>query len=1189
MKQLKKQTHLLIILLIISSAFSGIAAAEENTPEIEYFPRENIERTESDETGPEMPEIPAESNEFIEANEFAESNELTEANPESASSFEVQQFRMPLIDAENEIYGNPTVVEITTKQQLLDEILNALGTKETDGGKRVIKTYKLMDDFTVYDSELSRTHFKYQYHGKAGTLYNNIDGNNKKITVIADTPEPARPLLNRINDIHNTTKNDRLFVKDLTVEYVGDGTHTGDVKVSPFVNDNIKFCDLENIKIEVEGDIIADYRLYRPEDELCARASGFAERIESIPKTDDNGSIIYDDGQAVYEETILQDIEISAKTLGYVSGKTPENLGQWIGFVNGLTIAVGFGVLADNITLNYERIDGTSQWISDVAGYAQFASRASNITVNVAGDIVADGQLRGGPDNNANGYANVCGISEYGSHLKDSAVNVGGNITAVLHEKGVPAPGQGALITGLVNVSNSHMIYNKGAEFINNSVIIRGNMTAEAPTKVFITGGVGNHYGDYKNYPRTSKNNAVTIYGNMEAVVNQTGTGSYGTTQSIVTGMNSGIRESTNDTLKVYGNMTSYCQKGSSYLIGHSWGISGDFSLYDSLMEVHGVMRSTSDEKNAIVQGMSLGEMKEHRGNKMTVFNEQNEPHGIYAETLAAGEFYAESYGYGGSVSKTSPTQISENAVYVNKNITAKGPEAVVASGFIYSFSNAKEDSVISGNIIFVNGSIYAEAKDTREDYGTAYSSGLITYAGKEIKRNAVYVKDKIRANVTMGNGYAAGFALTASGTSQIYENTWLGKPGKPSTSGVEIDASYENFIAETSEGAQVRGNFYTSVLEGQRVTDELVLNATSGLYEAATSEKKALTEVSPATDYSAGVSYIRSADSEIGTFGFAGVDAADAVLSGDELTLPKNAFVMLTANEGGKQAVKDIPGIGSQHMHGNITGAVFTDFNDNGEKDAGEETANVIIKAYYEGSEAASGQTDENGVYTFKIPLLSVQNPSLVLKMDYPDGRTGSSHPNNIFGETNKLPVNLTWTEPAVLKGFGILSKTITVRFDSQGGTPVISITNAAQDSLITEPAPPSKTGFIFGGWFNESECVNSWDFDADIVTDDMTLYAKWTPETHNGSGFGGGIGNAVVKENESAEENVTAIQETETSPENNVDDGRTEDPMQAMEKEIRVLWISILLFILPAFIAFAYRRKKEKDEEDEYLNAEV
>jgi len=69
----------------------------------------------------------------------------------------------------------------------------------------------------------------------------------------------------------------------------------------------------------------------------------------------------------------------------------------------------------------------------------------------------------------------------------------------------------------------------------------------------------------------------------------------------------------------------------------------------------------------------------------------------------------------------------------------------------------------------------------------------------------------------------------------------------------------------------------------------------------------------------------------------------------------------------------------------------------------------------------------------------------------------------------------------------------TYTVTFDSRGGSAVAPQAGLTSGALATRPADPSLTGYIFGGWYKEAACVNVWDFAADRVTDNITLYAKW------------------------------------------------------------------------------------------------
>jgi uncharacterized repeat protein (TIGR02543 family) len=70
-------------------------------------------------------------------------------------------------------------------------------------------------------------------------------------------------------------------------------------------------------------------------------------------------------------------------------------------------------------------------------------------------------------------------------------------------------------------------------------------------------------------------------------------------------------------------------------------------------------------------------------------------------------------------------------------------------------------------------------------------------------------------------------------------------------------------------------------------------------------------------------------------------------------------------------------------------------------------------------------------------------------------------------------------------------------VAFNSLGGSSVESIT-ANYSSTIAAPVAPTRTNYIFGGWYREEACVTAWVFDSDPVEGSLMLYAKWTQLTN-------------------------------------------------------------------------------------------
>lgn len=67
------------------------------------------------------------------------------------------------------------------------------------------------------------------------------------------------------------------------------------------------------------------------------------------------------------------------------------------------------------------------------------------------------------------------------------------------------------------------------------------------------------------------------------------------------------------------------------------------------------------------------------------------------------------------------------------------------------------------------------------------------------------------------------------------------------------------------------------------------------------------------------------------------------------------------------------------------------------------------------------------------------------------------------------------------------------TITYNSQGGSTINPVTVDYADHLI-KPADPVRNGYIFGGWYRESSCINEWRFSSHIVTTEFILYAKWT-----------------------------------------------------------------------------------------------
>ena len=88
------------------------------------------------------------------------------------------------------------------------------------------------------------------------------------------------------------------------------------------------------------------------------------------------------------------------------------------------------------------------------------------------------------------------------------------------------------------------------------------------------------------------------------------------------------------------------------------------------------------------------------------------------------------------------------------------------------------------------------------------------------------------------------------------------------------------------------------------------------------------------------------------------------------------------------------------------------------------------------------------------------------------------------------------------------IPAATYTVSFDTDGGSSVADLTGVSEGATITGPVTPTKAGYTFEGWYKEASHDTLWNFSADTVTGDTTLYAKWTAATGGSSGGSDGDG---------------------------------------------------------------------------------
>jgi len=69
----------------------------------------------------------------------------------------------------------------------------------------------------------------------------------------------------------------------------------------------------------------------------------------------------------------------------------------------------------------------------------------------------------------------------------------------------------------------------------------------------------------------------------------------------------------------------------------------------------------------------------------------------------------------------------------------------------------------------------------------------------------------------------------------------------------------------------------------------------------------------------------------------------------------------------------------------------------------------------------------------------------------------------------------------------------TYTVTFNSNGGS-AVTAQEVFSGGLVTKPIDPTKAGNTFAGWCRDADLTTLWNFNTNTVTENITLYAKWT-----------------------------------------------------------------------------------------------
>lgn len=183
---------------------------------------------------------------------------------------------------------------------------------------------------------------------------------------------------------------------------------------------------------------------------------------------------------------------------------------------------------------------------------------------------------------------------------------------------------------------------------------------------------------------------------------------------------------------------------------------------------------------------------------------------------------------------------------------------------------------------------------------------------------------------------------------------------------------------------------------------------------------------------------------------------------------------------------------------NGTITGGAFNgEVTNNGSITGGEFTGTVINS---ESGTIAEGVSIPNLIFIVTFDNEGTKTTEPIAKGDKLTAPTTQTKEDYRFDgwyyDNNGSEAKWNFGTDTVTRAMTLTAKwvqTYTVAFDTNGGSAAVDVTVAHGDKL-TKPADPMKSGHNFGGWYKDSTLQTPWSFANDSVTEDTTLYAKWT-----------------------------------------------------------------------------------------------
>ena len=150
---------------------------------------------------------------------------------------------------------------------------------------------------------------------------------------------------------------------------------------------------------------------------------------------------------------------------------------------------------------------------------------------------------------------------------------------------------------------------------------------------------------------------------------------------------------------------------------------------------------------------------------------------------------------------------------------------------------------------------------------------------------------------------------------------------------------------------------------------------------------------------------------------------------------------------------------------------------------------------AYNNGATGATGATDAS-FHTYGVASALSANGFVRTSYSFVGWATAADLPTVEYEDEDKVQT-LTAENGATVHLYARwTTNRYTVTFNVDNGNPVPDAQVVEPDEKVTEPVAPTKTGYIFAGWYSNAGFTSLWTFPTGVVTENMMLYAKWIPE---------------------------------------------------------------------------------------------